>query len=263
MMVESTRMAAPNNPTNSPVYQVAMLILCVVALAALVIETTVQPGSEIRGVLAYADYALCTVFFVDFLFSLWLAPNRWRYFVRWGWLDLLSSVPALDVARVGRLARILRIFRVLRALRAAKVLSALVLRHRAGNTLVAGSLVALLLIVFSSIAILQVETDAGSNIKSAEDAIWWAFVTITTVGYGDRYPVTSEGRFIAAILMCAGVGLFGTFSAFLASWLIVPEESQRENELSELRREVRALRESLQTHSAPAAGDGASPRRDT
>ena len=243
-------MPGRTNPTDSPIYQVAMLILCVFALAALAIETTGRAEPEVRTILTYADYALCGVFFFDFLLSLYLAPNRARYFVRWGWLDLLSSVPALDVARVGRLARILRIFRVLRALRAAKVLAALVLRHRAGNTFIAASLVALLLIVFSSIAILHVERTAESNIKSAEDAIWWAFVTITTVGYGDRYPVTPEGRFVAGILMCAGVGLFGTFSAFLAAWLITPEESARDTELAELRNEIKALRETLEAKSS-------------
>ena len=76
------------------------------------------------------------------------------------------------------------------------------------------------MIIFSSIAILQVETAPTSNIKTAEDAIWWAYTTITTVGYGDRFPVTTEGRFIATLLMTVGVGLFGTFTAYLASWFI-------------------------------------------
>jgi voltage-gated potassium channel len=247
-------MAARTNPTDSPVYQVTMLILCVIALGALAVEAAVPADPEVVSVLGYADYALCSVFFIDFLISLWLAPKRWKYFVRWGWLDLLSSVPALDLARVGRVARILRIFRVLRAMRAARVLTTLVLRHRAGNTFIAASMVALLLIVFSSIAILHVERDAESNIKSAEDAIWWAFVTITTVGYGDRYPVTAEGRFVAAILMCAGVGLFGTFSAFLAAWLISPEESARNDELAELRKEIQAVRQLLEERGVAEAG---------
>jgi len=76
------------------------------------------------------------------------------------------------------------------------------------------------MILFSSIAILQVEQDANSNIKTAEDATWWAYVTITTVGYGDKYPVTTKGRIIAALLMTVGVGLFGTFTAYLASWFV-------------------------------------------
>lgn len=84
----------------------------------------------------------------------------------------------------------------------------------------AAAIIAVLMIIFSSIAVLQVENDPNSNIKTAEDAIWWAYVTITTVGYGDKFPVTTEGRLIAALLMTVGVGLFGTFTAYLASWFV-------------------------------------------
>jgi len=79
----------------------------------------------------------------------------------------------------------------------------------------AGSLVALMLVTFCSIAILHFEDAASTetNIRSAEDAVWWAFATITTVGYGDKFPTTTEGRMVAVVLMSAGVALFGTFSA--------------------------------------------------
>jgi voltage-gated potassium channel len=81
------------------------------------------------------------------------------------------------------------------------------------------------MIIFSAIGILGVEKDApGSNIRTAEDALWWSYVTITTVGYGDRYPVTSEGRLIAAALMTVGVGLFGMFTAYVASWFVVKRD---------------------------------------
>ena len=81
-------------------------------------------------------------------------------------------------------------------------------------------LIAFLLIITSSISILIVENDVNSNIKSAEDAIWWTVTTITTVGYGDRYPVTTEGRIIGMLLMFYGVGIFGTVSAYFSSVFI-------------------------------------------
>ena len=65
----------------------------------------------------------------------------------------------------------------------------------------------------------------NSNIKDAEDALWWSFVTITTVGYGDRFPVTTEGRLVGAVLMICGVGLFGTFTGFIASWFMEGEKN--------------------------------------
>ena len=89
---------------------------------------------------------------------------------------------------------------------------------------------------------LEFERHPDSNIKTAEDAIWWAFTTITTVGYGDRYPVTSEGRFVAVVLMAAGVGLFGTFSAFLASWFLESHQADDVGELAAIKEELAQLR---------------------
>ena len=83
------------------------------------------------------------------------------------------------------------------------------------------------MLILGSISILQVETVPESNIKTASDAIWWAFTTITTVGYGDVYPVTAGGRVIAALLIITGVGLFGTFTGFVAAWF-VGDKSKKE-----------------------------------
>ena len=130
----------------------------------------------------------CLLFFTDFLASLWLAEKRWRYFLSWGWLDLLSSIPALDVGRWVRIARVLRITRVLRGLRATRLVTSVVLKHRAQNTLLAASLLALLLVISCSIAVLQFEDTAEANIRTGEDAIWWSFTTITTVGMGIAIP---------------------------------------------------------------------------
>jgi len=231
-------------------YQVFMLALCLFALGALAAQSmkALSPGT--KEILDYADYALCALFLVDFGVSFLFAANRWRYLRTWGWLHLLSSIPAVDIARWGRLARVIRIFRVIRGLRATRLLASVVIRRRAENAFLAASLVALLLVVFCSIAVLHFETDPESNIMSPEDAVWWAFATITTVGYGDRFPVTAEGRLVATILMAAGVGLFGTFSGFLAAWFLGPgtEESSGSDhnglrqEISALRAEIEALR---------------------
>jgi voltage-gated potassium channel len=240
-------MANEESRAVSPGYQLFMLALCLYALGALAIQTTVHLEPGTRSILDYADYAVCSVFFLDFVVSLVRAPDRWRYFITWGWLDLLSTIPNIDVTRWGRAARILRVFRVLRGLRATKLLATLIVRRRAENAFLTASLAALLLITFCSIAVLHFETDPESNIKTPGDAIWWASTTITTVGYGDRYPVTGEGRIIAAMLMAGGVGLFGTFSGFLAAWFIGPQGKEDVNsDVAALRMEIAALREFLQ-----------------
>jgi len=123
--------------------------------------------------------------------------------------------------------RLIRLLRILRAFRSTKHLVQHIFKRRTQGALTAAAIIAVLMIIFSSIAILQVEDAANSNIKTAEDAIWWAYVTITTVGYGDKFPVTTEGRIIAALLMTVGVGLFGTFTAYLAYWFV--GETKRES----------------------------------
>jgi len=234
----ATRPRAP-----SPGYQIFILTLSLYALAMLAAQSVLRLTPGTRAILDYADYAVCGVFLLDFVGSLVRAPQPGRYLLTWGWLDLLSSFPTIDIARWGRIARVLRVFRVLRGLRATRVLVAVVVKRRAENTFLAASLVALLLVVFCSVAILHFETDPGSNIRTPDDAVWWALTTITTVGYGDRYPVTGEGRAIATILMAGGVGLFGVFSGFLASWFLGANASDESpSELALLRDEVSALR---------------------
>lgn len=219
-----------------------MLALCIYSLGILAYQASGAAEPTTAVILDYADFAVCMVFFTDFLISFYRAENRWRYFVTWGWIDLLSSIPAIDVARWGRAARILRIFRLLRAFRAAQLLTEFVVKRRAQNALLAVSLVAIILITFCSIAVLHFESRVTANIVTANDALWWAVTTITTVGYGDKYPMTNEGRMVAVLLMLGGVGLFGTFSGLLASWF-VGGDSGTTKELAALREEIRELRE--------------------
>ena len=198
---------------------ILILILSIYVLVALMLDTFLKFPSEISRTLVFFDNIICGVFLFDFARRFYNAENKF-IFMKWGWIDLISSIPTLDFMRVGRAFRLIRILRILRAFRSTKHLIQHVFKNRTQGTLTAAAVIAILMIIFSSIAILQVEDDPNSNIKTAEDAIWWAYVTITTVGYGDKFPITSIGRIIAALLMTVGVGLFGTFTAFLASWFV-------------------------------------------
>jgi voltage-gated potassium channel len=241
------------NHAESIPYQLFMFALCVYTLVVLAAEVVLRPRGEIRLLLGYADTAVCAVFLLDFFLCLYRAPSRWRYLYTWGWLDLVSSIPTIDITRWGRAARVARIIRLLRGVRATKILGGLALEKRAESAFLAVALVAILLLVVASISILQVETAAESNIRTADDALWWALSTITTVGYGDRFPVTPEGRFVAGLLMCAGVGLFGMFSGFLAAWFVAPAAQQERGELEALKDEVRKLRAMLEKTVGPRA----------
>ena len=204
---------------------IIVIVLSIYVLLSLIISTFFKLPGEISKLLDLIDNGICVFFLIEFCVRFYNAENKLK-FMRWGWIDLLSSIPSIEPLRAGRALRLIRLLRVLRAFRSTRHLVKYVFRSKIQGTFTMVSIIAVLMVLFSAIAILQVETDPNSNIKTAEDAIWWAYVTITTVGYGDKFPVTTEGRIIAAFLMTTGVGLFGTFTGFLASWFV--SEKKRE-----------------------------------
>ncbi len=201
--------------------------LSIYVLGALALDTFTTLDEEISKLINYFDYLICAVFFFEFWYRLFTAENKWHY-LKWGWIDLLSSIPMVDAFRTARLVRIVRVIRIIKAYRSVQQLLAYLFQNRVKGTFASAVLTAVLMLIFSAIAILKVETSPESNITTAEDAIWWAFVTITTVGYGDKYPVTTEGRLVAAVLMTVGVGLFGTFTAYISSWFVEGNQIQRQ-----------------------------------
>ncbi|HEX8430485.1 MAG TPA: ion transporter [Longimicrobium sp.] len=232
-------------------YDLFSLGLSLYVLVALVVGALLPVDAPSRHVLEVADDGVCAFFLIDFVRNFVRAERKLAY-LKWGWLDLLASIPTLDAFRFARLGRIVRIVRILRGFRSVRHLVTFVLRRRAQAALWGMAVVSFILVVFASVAILEVERGAvGSNIRTAGDAVWWAYVTITTVGYGDRFPVTAEGRVIAAVLMGAGVGLFGTFTGYLATWFLQPGEQAQSVEINEMERRLARLeRLVIDQHSA-------------
>lgn len=226
-------------------FQIVLLVLSVYILIALTIETVFSLSSEVGILLGYIDTAVCFVFLYDFFHRLYLAPNRVK-FVLWNWIDFVSSIPMLPFVRWGRAVRVIRIFRILRAFRSSKLIIHQLFSNRGKAIFASVCLIAIVLTIFSSIAILNVEDAPESNIKTPADALWWSTVTVTTVGYGDKFPVTSEGRIIAIILMISGIGLFGAFTALFASYILTPEKVKRDVLIESLSNEIRALREQIE-----------------
>ena len=100
-----------------------------------------------------------------------------------------------------------------------------------------------LVALIAALTVLDVERDADdANITSFGDALWWAATTVTTVGYGDRYPVTGVGRSVAVALMVVGIALLGVVTASVAAWFVHRVQAQQESEVDETLREVRELR---------------------
>ncbi len=222
-----------------------MLGLCVYVLLALAVDTFFKLDAGSRMILNYVDTGICVIFLLDFFVQLIPADKKLAY-LKWGWIDFISSIPMIGPLRWGRAARVFRILRLLRGVRSSRRLLAHILERRAQSAFLAVALTSIVLVVFSSIAVLHFETSPDSNIRSAGDALWWSFVTITTVGYGDTFPVSAGGRIVAAVLMIAGVGLFGTFTGFIASWFMGGKDAQQDSEIETLKTELRTIRNLLE-----------------
>ncbi len=211
-------------------YDLAIGILAIFSLfiLVLIIFVPLQPSTE--DLLNTLENLLCVVFLFDFFRSLSRAPKKWNYFLRGGGLlDLLGSLPfsRLAVFRVARLFRVVRVMRTLKGNDFSRMLT----QRLAQSTLLFTFIVALLLIFLDSGFVLYFEKGAPhANITTYTNAVWWSFVTITTVGYGDYYPVTTFGRIGAIILMFSGLGIIGVLSSYLATTFISLQSRSRERE---------------------------------
>jgi voltage-gated potassium channel len=162
-----------------------------------------------RDVCESADLIIWGVFCIEYVIRLLLAVDKFR-FVRTHWFDL--SVLILPVLRP---LRALRLFNALRVLNRHAVSWT---RGRLALYVIAATA---LIVLMGALAVLEAERGhTRSNIETYPEALWWAVCTITTVGYGDFYPSTTEGRLVAMALMVSGLGLIGFTTGSLASWIV-------------------------------------------
>jgi voltage-gated potassium channel len=216
-----------NQGEKTSFFQILILFLSIYVIGSLCVTTFWELRPEEEKLIHYIDYLICAIFFIDFIRSYRNAKNKLEY-MKWGWIDLISCIPMIDYLRVGRMMRIIKIIRILRAFRSIRILYQYIFRKKTQGAFSSAAILAVLMIIFSSISVLHVEDQPNCNIKTAEDALWWSYCTITTVGFGDRYPITTEGRFVAILLMTTGVGLFGTFTGYIAS-LFISDNLEGEN----------------------------------
>jgi voltage-gated potassium channel len=201
----ATRVQRWERRTEIPLLLLAVAFL--VAYAVPVVDERVDGG--IKSFLIVVSWSVWAAFAVDFAARLWLADQRASY-ARSHWYDVaLVVVPML------------RPLRLLRLLALARVLNRSATGSLVGKVTTYAAGVAVMSVGLGSLAMLDAEQDAhGANITTFGDSLWWACETVTTVGYGDRFPVTTEGRLVAVALMIVGIGFVGAVIASVAAWMV-------------------------------------------
>ena len=225
-------------------YDLFIFILSIYSVIALAVEATIPLPGEMKLLIQDIDTLICLMFLADFIGRLYLAPSKSAY-LKWGWIDLLSSIPMIDAFRAGRMFRVIRVFRLLRGVRSMRAVLKYALRKRTQSILLSAGILSFAMLTFSSMAMLCFENVPESNIKTAGDALWWALATMTTVGYGDHVPVTMEGKIIASLLMITGVGLFGTFSGLIASWFVEAGEKEELQKLRDIHQRLEIIEQAI------------------
>jgi voltage-gated potassium channel len=273
--------AERSNELKNTTYEIFVAVLSLLSVAN-GIAVLVVKSEAADGVLMIMNGLFTVVFLADFVYRLATADSKSRYLLRqYGWADFLACVPAAQL-------KVLRLFRVVRAVRLMRRVGFTSLRKEYAQNPASSALLSLLLLLFlllqfGGLAIVTAEHGApDANIVTGSDAVWYTYVTMTTVGYGDRYPVTGTGRAIGMIIMAAGVGLFGTLTGYLANAFLNPRRKKQSvaaaagpaATLGEMRKLVEAsrqaqeelearlaelerqLRSGVQAHETTATGSG-------
>ncbi|MGI8458652.1 MAG: potassium channel family protein [Propionibacteriaceae bacterium] len=228
--VAGPRVAAWERRTEWPLAVLAVIFLA--AYSVDVLDTRLD--STWHTACRITDYLIWLLFVADYVVRVALADSRARYV----WRHLVDLViVALPALRPLRLLRLVMLLRVLHR-RATDSLRGRLAYYIAGSAIV--------LVYCAALAVLDAERGRpGANIETFGDALWWAVTTVTTVGYGDHVPVTTEGRFVAAGLMIGGVTLIGAVSASFATWLIERVRAVEDDAEAATRRDMHALRAQL------------------
>jgi voltage-gated potassium channel len=256
---------------RSNAYNIFILILTIFSLVVMV-ALFLPLNEATMGLLQFYDNLICAFFLLDFFITFRNAPSKKDFFIRQrGWLDLIGSVPSFGLVFPYRYLGLLRLARLNRARRIAHHLGVQrrgellrdILRNRSKYASFLVGILAIVVLASASVLVLQFESASpDALITTGWDAFWYSIVTITTVGYGDYYPVTIGGRITGIFIMLTGVGIIGALASLMASLLIGEshatsegetvdqgQQTKLESELAAIREELAALRKMMEENT--------------
>ena len=203
-----------------------MILLSLVSVFLLFFEILAEHTPQQSHALGIADICIASIFLFEFCVRLLRAPNR-ALFLRRHWWELLASIPisteatqALRGLNLLRIVRLIRLLRLIRFLVRLKIILNASTRFAEQTYLIYICTLAGIIIMSGALGFHYMEAGVNPNVHSLWDSFWWTVVTITTVGYGDIYPVTTGGRIIAIFLMLGGIATLSAVTAVIAAYLV-------------------------------------------
>lgn len=216
------------SPPPAPKHEISQGVEALLGLVSVLLigyAWSLPADSEVRRLVGIYDWGFCAYFLFIFLRRFRRATNKRRYFMPWGLFDLLSAVPAVESLRFARVFRIIRVYRLLSA--AASLRKLFRTNPREATYSIAGGTIACALILLTIMVLAFESRHPEALITTAGDALWWSVVTMSTVGYGDLYPITTGGRVCAVLLMLVGIGVFGVIAGAFADLMMRINKANR------------------------------------
>lgn len=208
---------------NEVILDLGLVFLAILSTGLLVFEITHDVTFSTSKLISRLDIGIALIFLADFVYGFTQARDKAKFFQK-RWYELLASIPITSTT-----TQILRSLRLLRVLRIIRLMARM---RRVADFYLDGAkfqLFSIILTVFTlvfmgAVAFHSYEFGINQNVHNLFDSFWWAMVTVTTIGYGDIYPVTTAGRIVAMMLMIIGIGTIGTVVGSVATQFLKAEE---------------------------------------
>jgi voltage-gated potassium channel len=206
-----------------------ILILSIYVIMILALEVINEFSGNVVQILETIDIVICIIFLIDWFNFYFKSDNRKTYF-KVHLIDLIASMPFVLFLRAFRMFRIVRTVRLLRGLKGVMPLMRLAARNKMHSVLITYVLCMIIVFFYCSLGLYNFEKNSNGTINDYGDAMWTSFTTMTSVGYGDVYPVTSGGLLLAVILVTTGMGLFSLVTAEFATIFLRYINDMKSNE---------------------------------